>query len=130
MMQSFSQPNLITTEIFHMYNHQIYSQKTKIEQTNIGKKVKLLNQVTKGIGVEVPLRGSPSLVGSRPAKSVVHVATRVQIPHPAPLIFLFVGQLHYFLPTILTFSTFIHGATSCPNFLTLLPNADTFHNTS
>ena len=30
-------------------------------------------------------RGSPSLVGSRPAKSVVHRATRVRIPHPAPL---------------------------------------------
>ena len=29
-------------------------------------------------------RGSPSLVGSRPAKSVVHGAARVQIPHPAP----------------------------------------------
>jgi hypothetical protein len=28
-------------------------------------------------------RGCPSLVGSRPAKSVVHVAARVQIPHPA-----------------------------------------------
>jgi hypothetical protein len=30
------------------------------------------------------MRGCPSLVGSRPAKSVVHVAARVQIPHPAP----------------------------------------------
>ena len=34
------------------------------------------------------MRGSPSLVGSRPAKSVVRRATRVQIPHPAPLLFI------------------------------------------
>ena len=38
------------------------------------------------------VRGSPSLVGSRPAKSVVHVAARVQIPHPAPLRFIGDGE--------------------------------------
>jgi hypothetical protein len=64
------------------YVHKLLEQEgniDQVDQSGIDQNLKVRAFFNKN-----KVRGCPSLVGGRPAKSVVLWAARVQIPHPAP----------------------------------------------